>query len=329
MIINPSLILFIICLATSVFIVLSSPSLLFRWVGLELNTLAFIPLILNNSNKTSRESAIKYFLTQTLASIIFLISTILPLDSYLRQILIIIRIIIKLGAAPFHSWLPRIVEAISWISLLILLTIQKINPLLILINPQPSIDFIYLPVWLSLIVGSFIGLIQTQLRSLLTYSSINHIGWFLVAWIHRNYLLIIYFITYIVILTPITLLFSKINSFHLNHLTNIPVSTKIQFLTFILFLSLGGLPPFFGFLPKWAIIQEILLIGDSLETCFLIILTSLITLYFYLRMTFSAFILSNSKWININFINKETKIDILFLIFSRISILGLRLAFVS
>nr|BDH80296.1 NADH dehydrogenase subunit 2 [Moina macrocopa] len=329
MMMNPSLILFMICLATSVFIVLSSPSLLFSWVGLELNTLAFIPLILNNSNKTSSESAIKYFLTQTLASIIFLISTMLPLDSYLSQILIIMSMMIKLGAAPFHSWLPSMVEAMSWISLLILLTIQKINPLLILINPQPSMDFMYLPVWLSLIVGSFMGLIQTQLRSLLTYSSINHMGWFLVAWMHSNYLLIIYFITYMIMLTPITLLFSKMNSFHLNHLTNMPVSTKIQFLTFMLFLSLGGLPPFFGFLPKWAIIQEMLLMGDSLETCFLMILTSLITLYFYLRMTFSAFILSNSKWININFMNKETKMDTLFLMFSSISILGLSLAFVS
>lgn len=327
MLINPSLVLFLICVLTSTTIILSSPSLLFRWVALELNTLAFIPLILYRNNKTSRESAIKYFLTQAFASVILLIGTIFPLDSYLNQTLIVIRILIKLGAAPFHSWLPSIVEALTWRSLFLLLTIQKINPLLILLNPQPSLQFIYLPVWFSLIVGSFVGLIQTQLRSLLTYSSINHIGWLLVAWINSSYLLLVYYLTYLIMVLPLTILFNKTNCSNLNHLTNLPASTKTQFLTFILLLSLGGLPPFFGFLPKWIIIQEILFMRDSLETCFLIILTSLITLYFYLRITFSAFILSNSKWITLS-VSPKLNTSLTFLMASSLSILGLSLAFI-
>lgn len=243
------------------------------------------------------------------------------------NIILLTRIIIKLGAAPFHSWLPGIVEAIPWMSLFILLTIQKINPLLILINPQPFSSWIFIPIWLSLIVGAFIGIIQTHTRSLITYSSINHIGWILVAWYSNNLSLVYYFILYTVLLLPLIILFHKTNNIQLNHLTNVSIPLSIQFCSFFLLLSLGGLPPFLGFLPKWIVIQNFLISGHllSIVTSIIIVLISLLTLFFYLRLTFSAFIFSNSKW---NLYFSQINIRKTFIFSSIISLLGFIISFI-
>lgn len=107
MFLSPSSCLFIICILIRIVLVGSSPSLLTSWVGLELNTLSFVPLILTVKGKLERESAIKYFLTQALASVILLIGGILtdlqPLVSNIPNIIVLCALLIKLGAAPFHA----------------------------------------------------------------------------------------------------------------------------------------------------------------------------------------------------------------------------------
>jgi NADH-ubiquinone oxidoreductase chain 2 len=113
--------------------VISSPSLFISWIGLELNTLAFLPLLLSKKSKLAREASIKYFLTQTLASVLILVGGLWFLASGgLATLTLLLGLRIKLGAAPFHRWVLSIAEARGWIPLFALLTIQKINPLLIL-----------------------------------------------------------------------------------------------------------------------------------------------------------------------------------------------------
>lgn len=327
---NPSIVLFLMCLLRRILITTSSPSLLFRWVALELNTLRFIPLILNNNNKKSRESSVKYFLTQAFASILFLLGISVEINETVSQFLILVAILIKLGAAPFHAWLPGLVESLNWKTFLILITVQKINPLIILTTPLYFNSFYTVAIWASLVVGAIIGLAQTQIRSILMYSSINHIGWLLVAWVDSNYNLAIYFTSYCLLLTPVVIFLDKINCNQLNQLSNLTLTLPIQFLIFSLLLSLGGLPPFFGFLPKWLILQEALISEEvDLEDCFLIVAIRLITLFFYLRITFSAFLLSNLKWNQ--FLTKlEVKLDRnkVLIMLSSLSIVGLSLSFV-
>ena len=87
-------------------------------------------------------------------------------------------------------------------------------------------------------------------------------------------------------------------------------------------LSLGGLPPFLGFLPKWLVIQYTT-INIQLFILIIIIIITLITLYFYLRVSYSAFILNYTE---INFINyiQFNKISIIcYLTIRFISIFGL------
>jgi len=79
--------------------------------------LAFIPLLLNENSKGLRDSSIKYFLTQALASVLFLLSLVIsPVFGQLDQpliLLVVVALLVKLGAAPFHAWVPSIVESLS------------------------------------------------------------------------------------------------------------------------------------------------------------------------------------------------------------------------
>ena len=294
---TPSLLLIALRITSRIFLVLSSPSLFISWVGLELNTLAFLPILLSRKNKLTSESSIKYFLTQTLASVIVIIGglTLLILQAELRITVILFGLAIKLGAAPFHGWVVTVAESLRWIPLFILLTIQKLNPLFIVWSfSQINSNFFYLIVLSSLVVGSLMGLVQTRTRALVTFSSISHVGWFLTGIAFSLETGLLYFFIYRVILLAPILLLEHTNMSHINQLPLIQIKLQNQCILFFSLLSLGGLPPFLGFLPKWAILQ----LSMTFSFYFLalvIIITSLFTLYFYLRLMFSAFIFGGVK----------------------------------
>ena len=324
--ISPSFLTFYRSLLLRIILLLSSPSLLLAWLALELNTLAFIPLILQFKTPSKSEARIKYFLTQRLASILFLIF--IPLfffkQYYIIFILLLTSLALKTASAPFHSWIPSVSKTLNWDCLFTLLTIQKINPLIILLSFSHLTLIILTLSIFSLIIGSLFGLTQTHLTTLLAYSSINHIGWILIS-TRRASLLIIYFLVYCLTLLPLTLSFNSFNIKSLNQIThfNLPPFKKL-YLSFIL-LSLGGLPPFLGFLPKWLVLQYSLQVGLILLTIF-IILIRLVTLFFYLRISFRAIILNSLTWYKIYPSTPTSFVSNLFL-FSSLS--GLCLAFLN
>lgn len=309
---------FISTLILGTLIVISSSSWLGIWIGLELNLLSFIPIIIDNNNLSSTESAIKYFLTQTLASIIFLFSSILYITKFAffssinisyENIIINLTLIIKLGAAPLHFWFPNIIENLSWINSLILITWQKLAPLTILFYTHFNNIFIFFIIS-SALVGAIGGLNQTSLRKLLTFSSINHIRWILIANLYRNFLWLFYFLIYSIISISIIIIFQNYNLFFINQIFLFNNNNIIiKFCLFLSIFSLGGLPPFLGFLPKWLIIENIIKSNFFFLT-FIIIIINLITLFFYARLTYSTFILNNLsiKW---NFLNFNLKYKLL------------------
>lgn len=302
---------------------ISSSSWLGIWIGLEINLLSFIPLIIDNKNILSRESAIKYFLTQTFASLIFLFVSIIYIIKFnllfnlhhlLYQNLIInSTILLKIGAAPFHFWFPNVIEGLSWINSFILLTWQKLAPLIILSYSLFS-EILYIFIGLSTLIGAIGGLNQTSLRKILAYSSINHIGWLLTALLFNNILWLIYFTLYVIINFSIILIFYMLNLFNVNQIfifnNTFPI---LKFCLLINFLSLGGLPPFLGFFPKWIIIEN-LISTNNLFILFFIVIIALVTLFFYIRLTFSGFTISypSLKFNFFNFNNKLITINLLF-----------------
>lgn len=293
--------------------------------------LSFIPLLRDNNNSISTEASLKYFLTQALASTVLLFSSILlilknninnEINESFTSIIIISALLLKIGAAPFHFWFPNIIEGLTWINSLLLITWQKIAPL-ILISYLNIKNLLLIRVILSVIVGAIGGLNQTSLRKLIAFSSINHLGWILRSIIIRESIWLIYFLFYSFLSLILTFIFNIFKLFHLNQLFSLFINRKIlKFSIFINFLSLGGLPPFLGFLPKWLVIQQLTLCNQYFLLTVMIIST-LITLFFYLRICYSAFILNyyENNWImkiNINKININ-----LYLIITFFSIFGL------
>nr|WRK67351.1 NADH dehydrogenase subunit 2 [Barbibucca biremis] len=297
MIKNVNMIVFLSSLIAGTMISISSNSWIGAWMGLEINLMSFIPLLSSSKNMTTTESALKYFLVQALASSILLfaiMSMLTNLNSNLifMKLLLNSSLLIKIGAAPFHFWFPEVMEGISWMMSFILMTWQKIAPF-ILISYCLELNFTYIIILMSIILGSIGGLNQTNLRSLMAYSSINHIGWMLSSLFISNKFWLIYFMFYTLISLSIVTMFSKMNIFYFNQLYSAANNEPIlKFLMFCNFLSLGGLPPFTGFLPKWIIIQNLAI--NNMFLVSMMVTFTLLTLFFYVRITYSAFTINSS-----------------------------------
>nr|AFY16845.1 NADH dehydrogenase subunit 2 [Longivalvus hyalospilus] len=300
-------ILFSSMMVISTLIAVSSSNWLSTWMGLEVNMISFIPLITNNKNILSNESALKYFLIQAIASCSFL--TFCLLNTFNSSIISSINIpiflnmlmsttlMLKLGAAPFQSWFIMVMEGLTWLKSLILMTWQKIAPIFILfyINSPKIINLFCI---LSLIIGSIGGLNQTSLKKIMAYSSINHLGWMLSSIFLNKSLLIFYFFMYFLLNLFTLMNFMKINVTHFNQVFH---KNTIHFPVSL--LSLSGLPPFLGFLPKWLIINNMMNLNMNM-LCFIMIMTALITTFFYIRLIINSMIMINytEKYlINMNF----------------------------
>nr|YP_009471694.1 NADH dehydrogenase subunit 2 [Altiverruca navicula]AVI15451.1 NADH dehydrogenase subunit 2 [Altiverruca navicula] len=274
---------------------ISSVSMFGMWLGLEFNLMAFLPMIINlENNKKSSEAAIKYFLIQAIASLMVLMSFLIYffLSNFfifsLPNLILTISLSMKLGMAPFYLWFPEVMEGLNWINALILLTWQKISPLVIL-----SLFFNFkLLIFLSLLsalVGAIMGLNQTSLRKIMTFSSIAHLGWMTSIISFDSNLWLLYFMVYSFTSFIMVLAFIM---FNINYFSQIAMmkSTKKKMIIFINMLSLGGIPPLLGFFPK---LMAFSILKSSIPILMLLITSSLITLYFYMRICFSTFTLYN------------------------------------
>nr|YP_010265199.1 NADH dehydrogenase subunit 2 [Allodia zaitzevi]UIP57070.1 NADH dehydrogenase subunit 2 [Allodia zaitzevi] len=319
--------MFLFSMVLGTFITISSNSWMGVWMGLEINLLSFIPLMIDLNNLMSTEASLKYFLTQAFASSLLLFSMILfmvfsnfsfSFDLMNFSFLMSVPLMIKSGMAPFHFWFPSVLEGISWMSSLMLMTWQKIAPLIIL-SYLMKFNFFIMIIILSAIVGAIGGLNQTSLRKILAFSSINHLGWMLAAMIFNEYLWSIYFLIYSFISIGLVFLFYQFNLFHINQIfSTYSNSATLKFSFLVSFLSLAGLPPFLGFLPKWLVIQSLTMINQYFLTMILICM-SLVTMYFYLRICYSTLMLNytETSWsFNMNFKKNSFLINMMFLLMS-------------
>nr|YP_009182714.1 NADH dehydrogenase subunit 2 [Davidina armandi]AHH34326.1 NADH dehydrogenase subunit 2 [Davidina armandi] len=298
---NSNKMFFLFTLFFSTLISISSNSWLGCWIGLEINLLSFIPLITNPNNLLNSEASLKYFLTQSIASINFLFSIILNLflmknffmDNFI-SIMINSSLLMKMGSAPFHFWFPNIMEGLSWLNCFILMTWQKITPM-ILLSYYFSMKFLMFIMILNVLVGAISGFNQTSLRKLMAFSSINNLGWMLSALLISENLWMIYFFLYSFLISFMCFLFYILNIFYINQMFNFNINFSIKFSIMINFLSLGGLPPFLGFFPKWLIINYLIL-NKMFIVLFFFIMMSLIMLIFYIRIIYSSFLFFSFKF---------------------------------
>nr|UIN24704.1 NADH dehydrogenase subunit 2 [Eusirus cf. giganteus clade g1]UIN24717.1 NADH dehydrogenase subunit 2 [Eusirus cf. giganteus clade g2] len=296
MFLHPSYILFFIFLILSVVFTSTANSLFTAWMGLELNLLSFIPLALHKS-KYSSEAIIKYFLTQTIASMLFMSALLMkPEMNQVSLTILMFSVVLKMGAAPAHQWVPAVSAGLPWDSLYIMLSVQKVNPLVIMmfLLPYSSLHnlMIYLYIALSAYAGSVGGLTQTSLRKIMAFSSIAHIAWLLSAATLMNELSAVYLVMYWAVLLSVVYLLKTNKLFYLSQmLTN--NKGYSGFLMAFALLSLGGLPPFTGFVPK-VLVMIGLTASDSWFVLVPLLAGTFLSLFFYMRLILTRLTLSVS-----------------------------------
>nr|QXF68517.1 NADH dehydrogenase subunit 2 [Stagmatoptera biocellata] len=323
---NSTKILFLSVLISGILISLCANSWMGAWMGLEINLLSFIPLLSSNKNMFSTESSLKYFLIQAIASstllFLILLKTNIQEMFYFMKFsdwnnIIILPLLMKIAASPFYWWLPSVMEGLSWMNCLILLSIQKITPLMLISYLLINNTFIQTVIMSSAIIGAMGGLNQISLRKILSYSSINHIGWMLSAMILGSNLWMMYFTIYMInIITIISLTMMNNFSYISQTFNSMNNQKMLKFILFIAMLSLGGLPPFLGFFPKWIMIQfmtQNMMILMSIT----LVMSSLLTLYYYMRMMYTTLMITTSEIMWIILVNPKHNF------FSKINLISL------
>nr|YP_002456322.1 NADH dehydrogenase subunit 2 [Sacalia quadriocellata]ABK53935.1 NADH dehydrogenase subunit 2 [Sacalia quadriocellata] len=280
---------------------ISSNHWILAWMGLEISTLAITPLIAKQHHPRAIEAATKYFLTQAVASTLLLASSIInasqtgqwditQMSDTLSRMILTTALAIKLGLAPFHFWLPEVLQGAATTTAMILTTWQKLAPLSLLAMTAQSMNtslmamlgyYLLLPVWWG-------GLNQTQLRKIMAFSSIAHLGWMVTVLTLSTKLMMLTFYMYTIMTVTtfslIKLLETNKVSMMMTSWTKLPVLNAMMMLTL---LSLAGLPPLTGFMPKWLILQELSKQHMSFTATTMVVM-SMLSLFFYLRTSYQA-----------------------------------------
>nr|YP_009116603.1 NADH dehydrogenase subunit 2 [Polynemus paradiseus]BAQ20930.1 NADH dehydrogenase subunit 2 [Polynemus paradiseus] len=272
---------------------------LLAWMGLEINTLAILPLMAQHHHPRAVEATTKYFLTQATAAATLLFASItnawltgqwdiLQMTHPLPTTMMIAALALKVGLAPLHSWLPEVLQGLDLTTGLILSTWQKLAPFALLLQIQtPNSSLLITLGLMSTLVGGWGGLNQTQLRKILAYSSIAHLGWMVLVLQFAPSLTLLTLMMYFIMTFSTFLMFKLNKATNINSLTiswsKAPIITTLAPLAL---LSLGGLPPLSGFVPKWLILQE-LTKQDLPLLATLAAFSALLSLYFYLRLSYA------------------------------------------
>ncbi len=309
-------------------IMLSANSFISVYLGLELQSLSLYTLVaMNRHSSLSAESGLKYFVLGALSSgfLLFGISLIYgttgsvvfedvallmnPQDmsniTGFGIVFVIVGIAFKISAAPFHMWTPDVYQGASTPITALLSTLPKLSAVIMLLrivhDSMPEFSYIWLNILMilsiaSMVLGAFAALGQTNIKRLLAYSSIGHIGYILIGIVASATqpelgmeAVLIYMIIYVV---------TSIGSFAVVLCMCLPdgMTEKIEDLAgysqthpvmagvfAILLFSLAGIPPLAGFFGKYFIFLSAMK-AELYALAIIGVLSSVVSAYYYLRI---------------------------------------------
>nr|AUJ21333.1 NADH dehydrogenase subunit 2 [Tetragnatha cf. tincochacae DDC-2018] len=268
-------IMFMMMYLSSFLLILSNDSWFLLWVGLEINMLSFIMLVYEKSI-INIEMCLKYFFIQGVGSALLLMVLIMKSIFYKEAVVMILSY--KMGAGPFYFWFSIFCEGVSWNSCFLIMSIQKLVPLMIL-----SL-FICSMVWLVMLMSMVIGLFgcfnETKLKKFLAFSSIHYIGWMMLCMCVNSYLWVLYLIGYMFMLLGVLMSIKKKEIFMVSDFLNF----KNPFLFLYSMLNMGGMPPMLGFFLKWWVFLKVL--SFHIWLVWLVITLAVIMFYVYMRMVY-------------------------------------------
>lgn len=308
-------------------VLVSAGSFITLFLGLELFSLPLYAIIaLQRDKKSCQEAAIKYFVMGAIASGILLyglsmiygatrsldISIVantiaqLPADQNLILIFGLVFVIVgfafKLGAVPFHMWVPDVYEGAPSSATLLIATAPKIAAFglgaRLLIDTLPALQpdwqqLLIIIAMLSMTLGNFAAIVQTNLKRMLAYSSIAHMGYMMLGFLSgtasgygaATFYICVYALTslgafgLIVLLSRSGLEAENIADFR-------GLNSRNPWLAFIMLLimfSMGGVPPLVGFFAKLAVLESLISAGFVWLAVYAMMM-ALVGVFYYLRV---------------------------------------------
>ncbi len=308
-------------------ILISAHSFLTVFLGLELLSLSLYAMVaVHRGSKTGPEAAIKYFVLGALASgmLLYGISILygttgeLRLDRtaaaiasgdgkwYALQVLslafILVGIAFKLGAAPFHTWVPDVYQGAPTPVALFVGSVPKLAGFAmatrLLFDGLPSLEgdwsqMLILLAVLSMLLGNLVAIAQRNVKRMLAYSTIAHMGFLILGFLSGTAEGFAGAMFYVVVYAVMSLgafgliaLLSR-NGEEIEHIDDFSGlfqrSPWIAFLMLAIMFSMAGVPPFAGFWAKWFVIQQTINAG-YVWLAVLAVICSIIGAYYYLRI---------------------------------------------
>ncbi|MDD9884651.1 MAG: NADH-quinone oxidoreductase subunit NuoN [Gammaproteobacteria bacterium] len=315
--------------AAGMLVMASANHLLTLYLGLELMSLCLYALVASaRENKLASEAAMKYFVLGALASSILLygmsllygLTGALELPAIraalvsaaaadavdpalaLAVVFIVVALAFKLGAAPFHMWLPDVYHGAPTSTTAFLSAAPKIAAFAVVLRLLADGLGDLTGVWqsmliilalLSVAVGNFIAIAQSNLKRMLAYSAVSHMGFFLFGIAAGNaagysaslFYVLIYAVMSVGAFGAVLCLARDGSEFErLDDLRGLSKrQPRIALLILILMLSMAGIPPTAGFFAKLAVIQA--LVGAGLVwVAVAAVLLAVVGAFYYLRV---------------------------------------------
>lgn len=298
----PSLYLFLFIYFIRFIMIIGMEDWFLVWIGLEINIMSFLVLIYHRFRLGRIESCLKYFFIQSLGSAILIGIFYLDNKIILRIVPLILRY--RIGAGPFFYWFPRICSNLEWYSCYGLILFQKILPLLLIFL------FIHWVMWFVIIIRLIIGIYgsmnQSDLKQLIAYSSVHHLGWIIILILGKEFVWIIYLLIYSIILYTVFIVLARDNIINFSIL----FCSKYKVIFMLSILRIGGIPPILGFFLKWLALELIIRIR-KIYMLFLVIV-SVIILYVYIRIIYDVIIGRRIKgWLDFEIISYFIRVDVL------------------
>jgi NADH-quinone oxidoreductase subunit N len=315
-----------LCATLGMMIMVSANTLLIIYLGLELLSLSLYTMVaMNRDSQQASEAAMKYFVLGALASgmllygmsIIYGVTGSLDLNAIAQAIsqaeepktmlvfglvFIVIGLAFKLGAVPFHVWIPDVYQGAPTAVTLFIASAPKIAAFAMLIRLLADgmqtlhsdwQNILILLSILSMAIGNIIAIAQTNIKRMLAYSTIAHVGYLLLGILtgtKEGYAASMFYVLVYTLMTVggfgMILLLSKAG-FEAEKLEDFKGLNQrnpwYAAVMLILMLSMAGIPPMVGFWAKWAVLAQVVQSG-LVWLAIVAVMFAIIGVFYYLRV---------------------------------------------
>jgi NADH-quinone oxidoreductase subunit N len=315
-------------------VMVSGYSLLTLYLGLEILSLSLYTLIaIARKRSGAIEAALKYFVLGAIASglLLYGMSMIYGISGSLniseisafasnanlasRETLIInfglvflvIGIAFKLGAVPFHMWVPDVYQGSPTSVTMFISTVPKIAAVAMLVRLLVDglgsmhaywSDLFMILALLSIALGSVVALMQTNIKRMLAYSTISHVGFVMLGFVTgvitgygaAAFYILVYVLMSLAAFGLIILLNKK--GFEAEDISDYKGLSKsspwFALMMLVVMLSMAGVPPFIGFYSKFFILQQVISAG-FVTVAIIAVIFAVISAYYYLQIIKSMY----------------------------------------